>query len=344
MQIARGADINLPHVGYEPVETRALLNLLESMLAEAESAFGPSAHPIRSVWIVRSVPRKHPARLSRAEILDWQAWASRMMKTAIYARLAAAHGEDIASLARGESISAAGELAIVEALNEIICDPDWLRSHCRDEVELLPRKKPFWKWRDHERDNREALNRLFAPFLAPIAKPTREGRGMACCELFDAAAGRYIIYLRAAEDDPEFLLEFAHEVAHLIDPGFYDWCVEGVNMLFARRMAEKYGFSWEPWRKRFEYGDDRDAYAVALQMMAEVERAVGAEGIRIMLRHQRTWNNGTMKAVDLDAWLAALPPSAAGEARNAFARHGSRLLKTKRAKDNFFALPMGMRK
>jgi hypothetical protein len=161
---------------------------------------------------------------------------------------------------------------------------------------------------------------------------------MACCEILKAEPGAYVLYLRAEPDDPEFILELLHEVAHLIDPGFYDWCVEGINTVFSQRMAERCGFSWAPWQKQFESGGDRDPYAVAWRMMSEVADAVDPADLKTLLTHRKTWNHGERLAVDLDAWLRTLPPEARARAEAIFGRFGPILLRTKR-KENFFAMP-----
>lgn len=372
-----------PYRGYEPAETPEVLTLMKRMLEDAIEIFGSPRYPIRDVWIVRSIPRRHPARLSRSEIRDWNGWArfclaqrslarriekaqepsdlsiqTRKRKKAetdeedeeaiqqvrqfLCHRLRQKHENVLRRLAEGERVDPDQELALVTTLNEWIENPDEIPAG-----EHRPPKGRkgifFWKRRDSEEEARAMLVEAFSPYILPQAKAIKTGRGMACCELLDPERGVFVIYLQASLEDPEFFLELAHETAHLLDPGFYDWCVEGANTLFTYWMAKRYGLSWEPWEKRFASGGDRDSYAVALRMMEALTKVVGREGLRTLLLYSRLWDGGTKKGIDLEAWIRSFPEEKQEEAFRIVERYGPILLQTRRIEENYFSMPSSRR-
>ena len=67
------------HQHYEPIENKESLEFIDMALEEAQRFAGPSFLPVNEVHLRQSITRKHPARLSRADILDWNLFVETLL-------------------------------------------------------------------------------------------------------------------------------------------------------------------------------------------------------------------------------------------------------------------------
>lgn len=328
------------HQNYEPIETQQVYDFVNEAFSEAVRLYGPPAIPVQEIHIRQSIPRTRPARLARADILSWSRLAevlysgrNKVPMSRIWEDFDEVARALIARAARAEELRLGEKLLIVQELNAIVEGEELY-----DPVSFASIKVPWWRRvMSHERLNRSILEELFPGTFVPVQRWRRIPVGFQLCEPSDISSGQFIIYVSVTPEDPEFYLQLAHEVCHLLNPHVYDWYMEGLCTVFAKHMAHKTGHTWEPWEKRFNSCSDNDPYAIAYHMMQEVCDAAAEYMKEFSSFTKWRQNNSSHRRVDIDAWLAQVSEEARHKVLDIIRRHGPKLERHK-GRQNAFSL------
>jgi hypothetical protein len=135
------------------------------------------------------------------------------------------------------------------------------------------------------------------------------------CDLNDRESGEYTIYISSDEDNEEaFYGQFAHEIAHLLNPSLYDAYVVGFFTLFAQKMCNKFGKQWDDvWLPYFEQlmeSISSDAfYAQTFFMASEIDKVIIDEERHYFLKSiVSDDDSGYVMHIDPNMWLAKMRP------------------------------------
>jgi hypothetical protein len=125
------------------------------------------------------------------------------------------------------------------------------------------------------------------------------------CELVSEQNGEFAIYTSKDSSDPLFHGQFAHEIAHLLDPQFSDAYVEGLNTLFAEWVVNKYGFEWSSWASRYTNGGD-PFYAHTYHMLKDISDSIGRASLKNMLQFSENVLDSNKRRIAIYRWLDTL--------------------------------------
>lgn len=339
---------------YEPIESLTAVNFAHDALAEAVRLYGPSFFPVQEIHIRQSVKRLHPARFSRADIVDWCHFVTFLAGnrdgyplSRLWGSLSAAARASVLDCGKSGKVMSVGEqFRLLDDLNHLVQSRSFYDArYFAQFVATHPAlSKPEARFRDLQGEQLERFNRRLveAMFPAGVLLPFRERRwvseGIELCEVIDPAVGRVVLYVSSPEGTPEFYLQLAHETLHLLNPLLYDWYVEGLGNVFAEQMALRNHLDWQPWQQRFVARREKDPYAIAYYMMREVVAVAGDDMehfLRFAVRSGQT--RGAMR-LDIDGWLATLQPEKQKLVLAILKRYGPRLERY-RGQRNAFVLP-----
>lgn len=139
------------------------------------------------------------------------------------------------------------------------------------------------------------------------ARRYRISEDFSLTECVDSTNGIFVIYLAVDPGHRNYFSLLGHECAHLLNPDIFDWYMEGFASVFSEQVCEKTGREWGDWKRHFEQ-TRREPYGLSYRMMLELQEAFPDEYPSII---RYTAENGGGKArlhLDIDAWLATLPP------------------------------------
>lgn len=302
---------------YEPIEEVAPLAYARQALLRAEELYGPAAFPITEIHLRRSVAKKELALLSRADILDWSRLAH--LVQGAHPLIGEGLREEsrlfLRAVAEGGEVERAGQVAVLADLNRLLL--------AASSVEVQRRR-----W-----------DRELAGIIQPLPDAARDlPAGLELCAELPGRPGHYVLWLSAPAEAEEFPAQLGHETFHLLNNRLYDWYVEGLASLFSEAEAERQGLSWQGTREYFRARRESDPYALAYWLMRELQAAAGA-GMRTFLAHA-VWTDPerTRMHIDINGWLASLPPEAARAARAIITSQAQQMLALAGG-GNHFAVP-----
>lgn len=128
------------------------------------------------------------------------------------------------------------------------------------------------------------------------------------CELVSEQKGEFAIYTSRDSSDSLFHGQFAHEIAHLLDPLVYDLYIEGLNTLYAERVVNKYGLDWASWSIYFA-NDKESFYARTFHMMKSISNTIGFNRIANMLNFAENVSGSGKRRIAINRWLDTLDAS-----------------------------------
>ena len=151
------------------------------------------------------------------------------------------------------------------------------------------------------------------------ARRYRIGEDFSLTECVDSTNGVFVIYLAVDPGHRNYFPLLGHECAHLLDARIFDWYMEGAATLFSRQVCEETGREWGSWKRHFER-TRRDPYGLSYRMMSELEQEFPeAYPSFIRCTAEQGGEGNTRLRIDIDAWLARLPPDRADRAREIIA-------------------------
>gem|GEM_PF-5837174 len=337
------------HQHYESVEQAEVQAFVRDALAEAQRLYGPAARPVRSVHVRRSVQRRHPARLARADITDWVRFARALQagrgRPPFGDLWAALDDRSRAALerasVRGTRPAFADQVAVVAALNRVLRSGALASSEAEETARRAGPDRDPEAQAALERRGRQRLARLLPHSVLPAPdRRVRLREGFELCETVDPARGVYALYVQSPPEVPAFWLELAHETAHLLNPRIRDWHMEGLCSVFAEHMARRTGRTWGPWGRRFAARRTRDPYAVSYELMKAVDRSAG-DRMRTLLQYTAPGPRGRLR-LDMEAWCETLDPPQYLDVLRALRRWGP-VLERCGGRSNAFVWPEDLR-
>ncbi len=169
----------------------------------------------------------------------------------------------------------------------------------------------------------KSLGRAIAEFGAPAipvnkvmlrrSRKTAEARRYRISEDFsltecaDSTNGLFIIYLAVDPGHRNYFPLLGHECAHLLNPYIFDWYMEGFATVFSERICEEAGREWGDWKRHFER-TRRDPYGLSYRMMRDLQQEFPDEYPSIIRFTAENGGGAGRRHIDIDAWLATLPP------------------------------------
>ena len=163
----------------------------------------------------------------------------------------------------------------------------------------------------------------------------------ALTECADPRAGLFVIYLPVDPADPDFYPLLGHECAHLLDPRIFDWYMEGFATVFSEEICAEAGRPWPAkWRRRFERRKS-DPYAVSYRMMRALRDAFPEHYRRLPRCSVPVAAGSERLRIDIDGWLAGLPPADRRRACRIIGRY-AKVLQHNRGPRYSFTLPAEM--
>ena len=317
-----GSEVKNWHQYYEPAESWESVNFAYESFAEAIRFYGPSAVPVREINIRQSVKRRHPARFSRADIVDWHKFVSFLVANrdayplnGFWESLSSSvQASMVECSVFGKTMPLAKQLLVVDDLNRLVqspsfYDPSYYSSFIETHPSLskLAARYHKLKGKKVERFNRRLISAMFpATLILPFRERRRVTEGIELCEVADPVAGRVVLYVSSPEMSPQFYLQLAHETMHLLNPSIYDWYMEGLGSVFAEHMAAIKHLDWRPWQKRFASRRKSDPYAISYFMMREIVAVAGDDmGNFLQFAFYSGQPGGEMR-LDVESWLAGL--------------------------------------
>ena len=321
LQMSGGVEKNWQQY-YEPVESWQAVNFAHEAFAEAVRLYGPPAVPIGEIHIRQSVKRRHPARFSRADIVDWRLFVSFLSAnrqaypvSRFWENLSGETRSLVAKYSASRKVmSVAEQLLLIEDLNRLVqsrslYDASYFAQFMANRPALNKLGAGYLRLKKKklERFNRRLIG---AMFTARIILPYRERRwvpeGLELCEMADSVAGRVVLYVSSPDTAPEFYLQLAHESLHLLNPSLYDWYMEGLGNVFAEQMAARNHLDWSPWQQRFASRCKKDPYAIAYNMMREIVAVAGNDMATFLKFAVYSGQPDGRMRLDIDGWLAGL--------------------------------------
>ncbi len=141
----------------------------------------------------------------------------------------------------------------------------------------------------------------------PEARRYRLGEDFSLTECVDSTNGVFVIYLAVDPGHRNYFPLLGHECAHLLNPYIFDWYMEGLATLFSEHMCEETGREWGDWARHFER-TRREPYGLSYRMMRELQQEFPDEYSSIIRFTAENGGGAGRRHIDIDAWLATLPP------------------------------------
>jgi len=171
----------------------------------------------------------------------------------------------------------------------------------------------------------------------PEARHYRLGEDFSLTECVDTTNGVFVIYLAVDPGHRNYFPLLGHECAHLLNPYIFDWYMEGFATLFSEQICEATGREWGDWKRHFER-TRREPYGLSYRMMLELQQEFPDEYPSII---RFTAENGTgadRRHIDIDAWLATLPPARRAVALDIISSYAD-VLRKKASEQYYFSPP-----
>lgn len=173
----------------------------------------------------------------------------------------------------------------------------------------------------------------------PEARHYRIGEDFSLTECVDSTNGLFVIYLAVDPGHRNYFALLGHECAHLLVPDIFDWYMEGFASVFSEQMCAEEGVEWGDWKRHFKR-TRRGAYGLSYRMMIELQEEFPDEYPAII---RFTADNGEpagRRHIDIDAWIATLPPARRYVALDIISGYQEILLKNASAQ-YYFKAPAG---
>ncbi|WP_136077276.1 hypothetical protein [Pontiella desulfatans] len=168
----------------------------------------------------------------------------------------------------------------------------------------------------------------------------RIGEDFSLTECVDPANGVFVIYLGEDPGHRNYYALLGHECAHLINAHITDWYMEGIATLFSEEACAAQNVEWGDWKRRFSRSR-REPYALSYRMMRDLKAAFPAHYPQLVGLAVPS-GKPPWKRIDIDAWLAALPPHRRAEALGIIEPHVS-VLKRQTNAQYGFAVPQELK-
>ena len=338
------------HQHYEPVEQQNALLFTYEALDDAQNFFGSSIVPVQHIHIRHSIPRKHYALLTRADIVNWGQLAADLISfrnsallNSLWAKFDLEVRQIILKGSKGDSLSLQQQLTVVAALNKLIRDRTFYHIGAFSAVTLSPSLQKhltvssFTKndLAEIELVNRQLLEALLPASILPMPSPRYAKKGVELCECLDCRKGIFVIYISVGPGDPAFFPQLGHEALHIINPYLYDWYVEGLCNVFSEKICTAQGIPWTIMERHFQKERTKDPYAISYFMMREIYDTAG-EYIKTFLGYA-VWSDAKKSKmhIDIDRWLSTLPVGMRTEIVGVINVFGAQLQKNKMVRNSF---------
>ena len=142
----------------------------------------------------------------------------------------------------------------------------------------------------------------------PEARRYRIGEDFSLTECTDTTNGVFVIYLSVDPGHRNYFPLLGHECAHLLNPYIFDWYMEGFASMFSEQMCTETGREWGDWKPHFER-TRRGPYGLSYRMMLELQQEFPDEYPTIIRFTAENGGDTDRRHIDIDAWLATLPPA-----------------------------------
>jgi hypothetical protein len=171
----------------------------------------------------------------------------------------------------------------------------------------------------------------------PEARCYRLGEDFSLTECVDATNGLFVIYLEFDPGHRNYYAMLGHECAHLLDPHIFDWYMEGFASVFSEQMCKETGREWGDWKRHFER-TRRGPYGLSYRMMRELQQEFPDEYPAIIQFTAENGDDTARRHIDIDAWLATLPPARRAVARDIISGYAG-VLRKKTSDQYYFSPP-----
>jgi hypothetical protein len=152
------------------------------------------------------------------------------------------------------------------------------------------------------------------------ARKYRIGENFSMTRCIDATNGIFVVYIGVDQDHENYYPLLGHECAHLINARITDWYMEGMATVFSEQICATTGKKWGNWKRHF-MRSRKDAYGLSYRMMLDLYETV-PEHYNAMIQYAvPNVANPEWLHIDIDAWLATLPPSQRDEALECIEPH-----------------------
>ena len=171
----------------------------------------------------------------------------------------------------------------------------------------------------------------------PEARRYRIGEDFSLTECVDSTNGIFVIYLAVDPGHRNYFPLLGHECAHLLNPYIFDWYMEGLATLFSEKMCKETEREWGDWQRHF-MRTRREPYGLSYRMMLELQQKFPDEYPSI-IRFTAENGKGTDRMhIDIDAWLATLPPARRDTALDIIFEY-SKVLRKAASEQYYFSMP-----
>jgi hypothetical protein len=171
----------------------------------------------------------------------------------------------------------------------------------------------------------------------PEARRYRIGEDFSLTECVDSTNGVFVIYLAVDPGHRNYFPLLGHECAHLLNPRIFGWYMEGFASVFSEKMCKETGREWGDWKRHFER-TRRGPYGLSYRMMFELQQELPDEYPSIIRFTAENGGESGRQHIDIDAWLATLPPTRRAVARDIISGY-TEILSRKTSDQYYFSLP-----
>jgi len=171
----------------------------------------------------------------------------------------------------------------------------------------------------------------------PEARRYRIGEDFSLTECVDSTNGVFVIYLAVDPGHRNYFPLLGHECAHLLNPYIFDWYMEGLATVFSEQICEQTEHEWGDWKRHFER-TRRAPYGLSYRMMLELQQEFPDEYPAIIHFTAENGNGAGRRHIDIDAWLATLPPARRAAALDIISGY-SKVLRKATSEQYYFSTP-----
>ncbi|VEN75435.1 hypothetical protein EPICR_90031 [Candidatus Desulfarcum epimagneticum] len=160
---------------------------------------------------------------------------------------------------------------------------------------------------------RKILEMRFPGAILPMPEKIHKTEGFELCEILDAAAGSFVVYVAPARNDPMFFFKLGHEICHMTNPYVYDWHIEGLCHYFAEHMGRVKDVDTGFFQRTLSKRQDREPYSASYLMIRDLARQTG-DSVWRLFDFAAPWEpggkgeDGKKMFIDIRSWLQTLEP------------------------------------
>ena len=171
----------------------------------------------------------------------------------------------------------------------------------------------------------------------PAARHYRIAEDFSLTECVDSTNGVFAIYISVDPGHRNYFALLGHECAHLLNPSIFGWYMEGFASVFSENMCEETGRDWGDWKRHFER-TRRGPYGLSYRMMLELQQEFPDEYPGVIRFTAVNGEDAARRHINIDAWLATLPPDRRYAALEIISAY-SDVLKKKTSAQYYFSPP-----